>query len=191
MKIRSFLAFDIPKDVRQKLAKLINDFAAKETGVRWLDPETLHVTMKFFGDVDEELLLGDISRDIEEVTSKTIPFSLDCTGLGVFPNWKYPQIIWAGFLGDSEPVLNLKDALDSSLAKYALKKDARAFRLHLTIGRAKEIKGSGKLATLISGLGPISFGRVSVKGLTLYKSVLTKTGSIYTPLKEFKFTENK
>jgi 2'-5' RNA ligase len=70
-----------------------------------------------------------------------------------------------------------------------LKQDARAFRLHLTIGRAKELKHTGLLATLINELGPINFGRVVIDKLTLYKSVLTKGGSIYTAIKEFKLKQ--
>lgn len=186
MKIRSFLAFDVPKDVTQKLARMIADFSKKETGVRWLAAENMHVTMKFFGDVEEELLTGDISKAIESVTSQTGAIPLECSGVGVFPNWKYPRIIWAGFLGDADPVLNLKAHLDEALASFPLKQDARAFRLHLTIGRAKELKRTGLLMTLINELGPISFGRVLIDKLTLYKSVLTKGGSIYTAIREFK-----
>lgn len=189
MKIRSFLAFDVPKDVRQKLARLIADFSKRETGVKWISAENMHVTMKFFGDVEEDLLLGDISRTIETVTSETKTIPLECSGVGVFPNWKYPRVIWAGFLGDAEPVLNLKGHLDEALAPFPLKQDARAFRLHLTIGRAKEIKRTGLLMTLINELGPISFGRVLIDKLTLYKSVLTKGGSIYTAIREFKLNK--
>ena len=185
MKIRSFLAFDIPKDVQQKLGRLISDFSKREKDVRWLQPENLHVTMKFFGDVEEELLLGDISKEIEKVTAAARSTTLECQGLGVFPNWKYPRIIWAGFIGDTEPVLELKSKIDSALAGFPLKPDQRQFRLHLTIGRAKEIKGTSQLVQLINGLGPISFGKVKIDHLTIYKSVLTREGSIYTALRRF------
>lgn len=189
MKIRSFLAFDIPPAVQGKLGLLIADFAKKEKGVKWIQPENLHVTMKFFGDVDEELLLGEISSAIEQVTQKAKPITLDCQGLGVFPNWRYPRVIWAGFIGDSEPVLELYKNLEDALSGFELKKDARAFRLHLTIGRAKELKSSGLLMNLINELGPINFGSVTICHLTLYKSVLTREGSVYTALKRFEFNK--
>lgn len=187
MKIRAFLAFDIPPKVKEKLSLLIGDFARKEKSVRWLAAENLHVTMKFFGDIDEALLLGDVSHVIETVAGVTHPMELDCSGVGVFPNWRYPRIIWAGFIGDSEPVLSLKDRLEEALAGFSLRRDERAFRLHLTIGRAKEIKGASLLMGLINELGPINFGHVKIDHLTLYKSVLTKSGSVYTALKKFNF----
>lgn len=189
MKIRSFLAFDIPPKVKKNLGKLIHDFSKKETGVKWLDAEGLHVTMKFFGDVEESLLLGDISHTIANVVSEESPVTLDCAGLGVFPNWRYPKIIWAGFIGDSDPILEMQKKLEGALEKFHLKKDERTFRLHLTIGRAKGLKSGGNLMHLINELGPINFGAVTIDRLILYKSVLTKDGSVYTPLRNFNLTK--
>lgn len=187
MKIRAFLAFDIPQKVKKTLGLLMMDFAKKETGVKWIAAENLHVTMKFFGDVDESLLLKDISHAITSVTHAIRPMSLRCQGLGVFPNWRYPHVVWAGFTGDVEPVLQLQQTLEHKLVEFPIKKDERAFRLHLTIGREKQMKGSGPLMGLISELGPIDFGEVIIDHLTLYKSVLTKEGSVYTALKAFHF----
>ncbi|MBI2091447.1 MAG: RNA 2',3'-cyclic phosphodiesterase [Deltaproteobacteria bacterium] len=187
MKIRSFLALDMPNEVKQKLGRLISDFAKKEQGVKWIAAENLHVTMKFFGDVEEDLLLGDISAAIKNATDNLKPVTLECTGLGVFPNWRYPKVIWAGFLGDVEPVLAMSDKLETALAGFPIKRDERAFRLHLTIGRAKELKSSGLLMQLINDLGPIKFGTVPINHFTLYKSVLTREGSVYTALKRFEF----
>lgn len=185
MNIRSFLAFDIPQDVRGKLARLIKDFAGKESGVKWIQPENLHVTLKFFGDVPEELLVGEVSKKIEDVAKAAKPVALECSGVGAFPNWKYPRVIWAGFAGDTEAAIGLQQKLEDALAEFNFKKDARAFRLHLTIGRAKELKSSGRLMRLVNELGPIDFGKVEINKLALYKSVLTKEGSVYTVLKNF------
>lgn len=185
--VRAFLAFDIPPKVKQTLGKLIDDFSKKETGVKWTNPENMHVTMKFFGDIEESLLLGDISGSIKSVTNKTKESVLGCSGVGVFPNWKYPKIIWAGFSGDVEPVLQLQTNLETALKDYDIKKDERAFRLHLTIGRAKDIKSTGTLMNIVNNLGPIDFGKVTIDHLTLYKSLLTKDGPVYTSLKRFDF----
>lgn len=188
MEIRSFLAFEISPNVKKSLARLISDFAKKERGVKWLSAENLHVTMKFFGNIDESLLLSDVSKRIEDVVSNEAPITLDCAGLGVFPNWKYPRVVWAGFIGDSEPVIALHKELEKALEGFDIKKDERAFRLHLTIGRARDdLKSSSNLMHLINELGPINFGAVKIDHLALYKSVLTSKGSIYTELKRFEF----
>lgn len=185
MKIRSFLAFDIPSKVTSKLAKLINDFSQKERSVKWVAPDKLHVTMKFFGDVEEPLLLDQVSAKIFDAVKGFGSIKLTCEGIGVFPNWKYPRVIWAGFYGETDRIMDLHDKLEGSLSTFNFKKDLRAFRVHLTLGRTNGVLKNSPLVTLVEKLGPIKFGEVAVDKLVLYKSVLTKTGSIYTPLKEF------
>lgn len=185
MKVRSFLAFDIPPNVQGVLGNLINDLRTKSSGVKWAEHANLHVTLKFFGDVEEDLLLGDMSRAISEAIKGIQPVIIECSGVGVFPDWRYPRIIWAGFMGDTEPVIDLQKRLEKALEVFPLPKDKRAFRLHLTIGRVKEPKGVGPLVHLVEALGPIKFGEVKIDHLTLYKSQLTKMGSVYTCLKRF------
>ena len=183
--IRAFLAFDIPGKVKTPITRLIADFTAKEKGVRWMDPEKMHVTMRFFGSVDEDLLMGDISGAIKSAVSGFKPAKLLCQGIGVFPDWKYPRVIWAGFSGETERVLDLHTALSNALAGFDLHEDKRRFRLHLTIGRAKARLKKSPLIDLVEKLGPVKFGEVLVDRLVLYKSLLTKNGPIYTPLREF------
>ena len=66
MKIRSFLAFDIPEEIKAELGKLIELFAPKVKGVKWVKPELMHCTIRFFGDMDEEMLMGDLAKRIEK-----------------------------------------------------------------------------------------------------------------------------
>lgn len=189
MKVRSFLAFDIPDSMKEELGKIIEMMATKVQGIKWVRPEIVHCTMKFFGDVEEDFLLGKISRAIEAEVKHQAPFKLKGIGIGVFPNWRYPRIIWAGLVGDTEAASSLYSRLESALDKFGLKRDHRkAFRLHLTIGRAKtKLKDVGSLVTFVEKQVDRAFGEFTVDRLTMYKSVLTKEGPIYTPLKEFKF----
>lgn len=189
MKHRAFLAIDIPVKVQQALGNLINDLKKMESGVSWGKPEQFHVTLRFFGDVEEDLLLGNIATEIERVTSSMPSHRLECEGVGVFPNWKYPRIIWAGFAGDTEPTLTLHDRLSGALKPFPLKPDDRVFRLHLTIGRAKNITSKGQLVKTVESLGPVRFGAVPIGHITMYKSQLTRGGAIYTPLKIFVLTK--
>ena len=74
MKVRSFLAFDIPDDMRAELASLIEVLASKADGIKWLKPENIHCTMKFFGDVEEEVLMGPLATVIEKELVHQAPF---------------------------------------------------------------------------------------------------------------------
>lgn len=185
LKVRAFLAFDIPDGVRVKLAAMINDFSEKERGVKWVNPENMHVTMKFFGEIEEDLLLGDISSAIVSAVKGFGASQLLCKGIGVFPNWKYPRVFWAGFTGDIEKVIGLQKQIEDALSPFDIQKDKRGFRLHLTLGRAKGTLRKSPLTTLVEKLGPVVFGTVAVERLIMYKSELRKSGAIYTELKGF------
>ncbi|MBI2344380.1 MAG: RNA 2',3'-cyclic phosphodiesterase [Deltaproteobacteria bacterium] len=186
MTVRAFLAFEIPDSIVRSLRALIHDLQGYGgTAVRWTDTGAFHVTMRFFGEIREDLLLGPIADAIASVTAGAKPVALTCEGVGVFPNWKYPHIIWAGFSGETTPLLDLHEGLNHALADFPLPQDDRAFRLHLTLGRAKGLKGKSPLVKRVESLGPVTFGEVTVDTLVLLRSELTKGGAVYTPLKTF------
>lgn len=189
MKIRSFLAFDISDEMKTELITLIEVLATKAGDVKWLKPEHLHCTVKFFGDVEEELLLGSITKVLERELAHQAPIELEGIGIGVFPNWRYPRVIWAGLGGDTQAAKSLYTRIDAALESFHLKRDSRKdFRLHLTLGRVKsKIKDPSPLVSFVEKQVGRIFGKLTVNELVLYKSVLTKEGPIYTPLRKLKF----
>jgi len=186
MKIRSFLAFDISDEMRGELSSLISFLSGKVSGVKWMKPELLHGTLKFFGDVEEELLSGDVIRVIERELRHQSPLKLSGHGVGVFPNWRYPSVIWAGLQGDTEPMIGLHSRLEEVFRDFGFKEDKRTFRMHLTLGRAKGSFGGAKdFIRVLEKMSDSEFGETVVDSLTLYKSELTKDGPIYTALRNF------
>jgi RNA 2',3'-cyclic 3'-phosphodiesterase len=185
MTVRTFLAFDTPAWVSSALGTLITDLRKYDEDVQWTTDEKFHVTMRFFGEIDEKASHEDLSAAIESVTARAKPVAVECAGVGVFPNWKYPRVIWAGFSGETEPLLQLHDDLNEAFSHLDDVPDERAFRLHLTIGRAKGLKGKCPLVKRVESLGPMSFGEMTIDHLILYKSQLTKDGAIYTPIEQF------
>jgi 2'-5' RNA ligase len=188
-KIRSFLAFDIPDAMKKELSGIIEVLAPKAKGIKWVDPQNIHCTLKFFGDVEEGVLLDGVSQTIMHEVKSQAPFSFHGMGLGVFPNWRYPRVIWAGLTGDTEAAASLHMRLEDAFTKYKIPADNRqAFRMHLTIGRVKsKLKDPNPLMSFVEKQVDRAFGDFNVDKLTLYKSVLTKEGPIYTSLKEFPF----
>lgn len=180
-----FLALDIPTSVQRALTALVRDLRQYAEDLDWMDPERLHITMRYFGALQPADLQGPLVQRIGALARSWQPAKLLCGGIGVFPNWKYPRVVWAGFLGDTAPVLDLHDALNIVLADLPLEPDRRAFRLHLTLGRAKAIRGKVSLVKRVESLGLLQFGDVPVTQLTLYKSELTPAGSVYTAIERF------
>ena len=186
MKIRSFLAFDITDEMRSELAKIILLLSPRIRDVKWIKPEFMHCTIRFFGDVEEELLLGDVSKVIAREVKHQSPVKLVGRGIGVFPNWRYPRVLWAGLHGETESMISLHAKLEEALGEFGFKRDPRELRLHLTLGRAKKKFKDGKdLMGLVEKMSEKGFGEMIIDSLTLYKSVLTKEGPIYTVLKKF------
>jgi RNA 2',3'-cyclic 3'-phosphodiesterase len=186
MKIRSFLAFDIPEPIKAELAEVIGVLSPRIRDVRWIKPEYLHCTLRFFGNVEEELLHGKLSEMIAREVLHQSPVRMSCSGLGVFPNWRYPRILWAGIGGDTESVISLHAKLEDAFEEFGFEKDPRLLRLHLTLGRSRgpfrECEG---LMNLVEKMAEKDFGEFDMKGLVLYKSVLSREGAIYTPLRSF------
>lgn len=188
MKHRSFLAFDITEKMRQELAGLIALLSPKAKGLRWVRPELMHCTMRFFGEVEEELLLGPLSEVIEREVRHQAPIHLAGQGIGVFPNWRYPRVLWAGLVGETDAVVSLQARLEGAFGQFGFARDPRAFRLHLTLGRARSpLRGCGPLMQLVEKLADRTFGEFEISTLTLYTSVLAKEGPTYTALKQFPF----
>ncbi len=186
MKIRSFLAFDIPPKMKAELGSVIGLLSQKARDVKWVKPERMHCTIRFFGDVEEDLLTGKLSQVIEREVLHQAPVHLVGHGVGVFPNWRYPRVLWAGLAGETESVISLHAKLEHAFEELGLPHDPRRLRLHLTLGRARSpLRNCDALVHMVEKMAEYEFGEVDVNALTLYKSELTKDGPIYTALRTF------
>jgi RNA 2',3'-cyclic 3'-phosphodiesterase len=187
MKIRSFLAFNISDEMKSELKSIIGLIAPKIGEVRWVQDDLMHCTLRFFGEVEEELLFGKLSDTIEREVRHQSPIELVGRGIGVFPNWRYPKVLWAGLTGDTEAMISLHAKLEEAFKALELKPDPRNLRLHLTLARAKKssFKGKDQLMPLVEKLVAREFGEIRVDQLILYKSELTPEGPNYIPLRTF------
>jgi len=186
MKIRSFLAFDIPDKLRAELAQVIELLTPKVKGIKWVHPDKMHCTIRFFGNVEEDVLMGKLSAVIAREVRHQSPIHLTGHGIGVFPNWRYPKVLWAGLTGETDSLISLHAKLEEAFEEFGLKKDPRELRLHLTLGRAKTpFKDREALTAIVEKMAEKEFGEFDIKELVLYKSDLTREGPIYTALKRF------
>jgi 2'-5' RNA ligase len=151
--------------------------------VRWEAITKLHATIKFLGDVQENVLpavLTSIKTNIE----KHSQFQLTYEGLGCFPNKKRPRVVWIGCKNDDGTLDKLKTALDDSLLPFGFEAEKRNFQPHVTLGR---IKSFNRIKNLISLIEKVTFEPHSftVKSITVMRSILTPQGSEYSTLGEY------
>ena len=180
--IRAFLAIDLDDDLKPKINKVIKEFKKIDTRIKFVELQNLHLTLKFFGDIDTNGL-DLLENAIANVLADFNPFSIRIKGCGAFPNTKRIKVIWVGIDGDSI-IKDLHDKLDKEFSKLGFDKD-RKFSTHLTIGRMKSGKNKNQVKSTIEEFEDIEIGEMEVTQISLKKSTLTPQGPIYEDLKIF------
>jgi 2'-5' RNA ligase len=183
--IRSFLAIELPKLILRKIEEVQRDLRSTHADVRWVNPEKIHLTLKFFGNI-EESRIDPIFKSIEEPIRNTPPFSLEVKGVGAFPQLRNPRVIWMGLV-DRKAILNpFQKQIETQLEKIGFQPEDRSFHPHLTLGRMKSNRGKEELVGRIEKHREEEFGDFLVGRVILFKSDLKPLGPIYTLLKELK-----
>ena len=138
--LRVFVALDLPAADKDALATAMTGLgAAIPSGVRWVDPAGIHLTLKFLGKVETPMqshILDAVGAGIAGFNEP--PFPLHLSGLGVFPNLREPRVLWAGVGGDLAALQRLQAAVDEALAGVGYARKRRPFRPHLTLGRVRD-----------------------------------------------------
>ena len=179
-KIRAFLALPLAEAFEVSVRPLMGKLKAQFPEVKWVDPSQIHLTLHFFGDIG---LRGveKISRVIPPLVQTAKPVHLLLRGVGGFPNYSQPRIIWAGIEGEVEPLALFHSKLESELKQAGFICEKRDFKPHLTLGRVREGKKAAPVKNIL--LGPTDPKQVSE--IILYKSILTPAGPQYEKLQTF------
>jgi 2'-5' RNA ligase len=182
-KIRSFIAIELPPEVKLALARIQEKLkAAGSAPVRWVDAANIHLTLKFLGDIDTEIT-GRITSALEEAARGIKPFDIEVSGLGMFPNLKRVQVVWVGLTGEMEKLGQLQKRIEDNLIPLGFPAEARAFTPHLTIARVRDYAGPEErqcLGQLIEKAGFNTQYTIIVDSVQLMRSQLTREGPVYS-----------
>lgn len=182
MAIRSFLAFEIPLELRDTVSFIYDGLKASNLDVRWVKEENIHVTVVFMGNVKEEDI-DPVSKVLERTCSKYGPFVIRVKGVGVFSSLRNPRVLWIGIEGDIERMRHFRNRLQKELRHFGIKEETKKFSPHLTVGRFKKgFNQSNRLRELIERYRDVRSPKATVKELVLFKSELRPEGAIYTKL---------
>ncbi|MCF7907860.1 MAG: RNA 2',3'-cyclic phosphodiesterase [Candidatus Omnitrophica bacterium] len=173
--MRTFIAIDLPENLKTKLSQIQKDLETDNLKFKWVEPDNIHLTLKFLGEIDEDQLL-EIKKVVAQTTDQIKTFELTAEGLGFFPNQKNPRIFLTN-LKNSEPLRLLVTKLENNLTQLGFPIENK-FKAHLTLAR---IKSQENIDLLIEKTKAIRLKeRFSVGKITIYKSNLTASGPIYT-----------
>jgi 2'-5' RNA ligase len=182
--VRSFLAIELPEDLKQRLAHLEAELKKGEPpGVKWVSPEGIHLTLKFLGNISPGSIEA-ITGAIEESARGIAPFRLRASGLGVFPSPKRARVAWVGIEGELDRLSQLQKRLETNLARIGFTPESRAFTPHLTLARLKDYVSPDdrqRFGSRVAG-HEFSAGDIEVKAISLMKSQLSRSGAVYSRL---------
>ena len=183
MEIRSFIAIKLPDELKRELGRLQARLKKEEPpGVKWVDPNGIHLTLKFLGDVEENWL-SEITDAIKTAVQGTPPFNLVVKELGVFPNLKRVQVVWVGMSGEVDKLGQLQQRLESKLAPLGFAPETRPFVPHLTLARLRDQTSMAereRFGQVITKTKFESAYPIKVETISLMKSELTREGAIYS-----------
>jgi RNA 2',3'-cyclic 3'-phosphodiesterase len=177
--IRTFIAVNLDPAVRARIAEAEEDFRIK--GVRLVDPELIHVTLKFLGNV-EEGRIDEIAAALGKV--KAAPFDARLQSIGGFPNDRSPRVIWIG-AEPGESFNDLNRQVEDRLADSGFEREGR-FKPHVTIGRVKfpDPEQKQRLPGLFEKYRTFDAGGMKVDRIHVMQSRLSPKGPKYEALRE-------
>lgn len=180
-KIRAFVALKLPENIIYSIKRIQDDLKLYGFPVRWVRPEKMHLTMKFFGEISRSDI-NNIGAAMNNCAGSYAPLSLSAKGVGIFPGISRPRIIWTGISGEASRLFDLHNALEKRFEEIHFKKEERPFKGHLTLGRFRERADNGKLVEALKKFQNFE-SEIFVAGeLYLYKSNLRPEGPEYTEL---------
>ncbi len=168
--MRLFVAIDLPEKVKEQVVGLCCGLP----GARWVNPEQLHLTLRFIGEVD-----GGMFRDIRETLDgvQSDPFTLQLDGVGFFPPRGKPRVVWVG-LRQSVDLSQLRNRIESRLVALGLEPETRKFAPHITLARLKNTPAS-KVGRFLETHNLFLSTPFAIDEFFLYSSRLGRNGAIH------------
>jgi len=181
--IRSFIAIDIPEDVRAALTEMQAQLkqAQLDVKVSWAKVENLHLTLQFLGDIPEDVV-PKISASLEAVAGKHEVFAVPVGGVGAFSTANRARVLWVGCKDADGRLKSLARAVQGAMKEFGFAPEQREFAAHLTLGRVKLPRPDVTLTRLLDSLKDTACGTLGVEAIHLFQSQLHPAGSIYTKL---------
>lgn len=194
--IRAFLAVELSQELRadlatlqQELTRSIEPEMKRDRRMSWVRPASLHLTLKFLGDMDEQVI-DPLRVALELAIGSQIAVNVPLERLGAFPRPHSPRVLWVGPSenweegAEAKRLVEIHGAIEQACEGLGFLREAKSFSAHLTLARIKVGERHMGIALAKSGVldCPLSLRSLAVELVVLMKSELRPTGSVYTKL---------
>jgi 2'-5' RNA ligase len=182
--VRTFIAIEISREAKEELSRTVASLKKAGMDVKWVKPSGMHITLKFLGNIPQEKV-ENIKSSLSGIAERNQPFTVSLSGIGVFPKWESPEVIWAG-LDNSSKVSAVQNEIESALSGLGIEREPREFSPHITLGRVKSPRNRNVLKEYASGAN-VKNVPSTIDKIVLFKSDLKPSGAVYETLLEAPF----
>jgi len=186
--MRCFIAVDINDKISGRIDKLQSELKRllkNQTGIKWVKPQLIHLTLKFLGEI-EDSQIDLITQAIERICRGFKSFELEFSAVGTFG--RPPKVLWLGIEKPVKELQKLAADIEQACEELGFPREDRDFSPHLTLARIKEARPDRQLPQIMDNFKKFDAGAVTVDAVCFYKSQLTSDGPVYTLLNKINFT---
>jgi RNA 2',3'-cyclic 3'-phosphodiesterase len=131
--MRLFIAVNFPNDLRARWGADTAPLRSAAPALRWVSSAQMHLTVAFLGEQPETVVDG-LRATLDAATTGRAPLSLEIQGIGAFPNWRRPRVVWLGIV-PAPPLLALAEAVARGCRALGIPEEERPFHPHITLAR--------------------------------------------------------
>jgi len=188
--MRLFIAIPIEEEIKESLVKFQKQLKATQADIKLVQPDNIHMTLRFLGEVDEKVV-PSIIEIMKKAVSGYQSFEAELKGIGGFPTVSSPRVVWVGYreLLNTYKTKQIYEKIENGLVGLGLAPDAHSFSPHITIARVKSsksplnpplLRGVGGMSGLLKEESDFNAGTQAIKEVILFQSQLQPTGAVYS-----------
>jgi 2'-5' RNA ligase len=179
--LRAFFCAELDGGLRGELDRITTALRQAPVKASWVKRENLHVTLKFLGEVEEDLL-PELSAAVEESVAGTDPFDMALNGFGAFPSLRRPSVVWSG-LEANDKLSGVQEKLERAVEGLGFPREDRPFRPHLTLGRTRKRARPAEFAGFAEAVETLKYqDTFRVRAVDVMRSRLMPGGALYDVL---------
>jgi 2'-5' RNA ligase len=184
--VRTFIAIDLPQEVREYLESRQTDLASAGGDVKWVRPDDIHLTLVFLGNVPVEEIAA-VAAAVRGAAASMGPIRLRAGGAGCFPPRGRPRVVWIGIEEPTGALARIQSAVAEATERFAEKPERREYKAHLTVGRVRGGRGAEELSEAVAALADAEGPEFEAAEVVIFESVLAREGPMYMPLARVPF----